>query len=65
LVPRRRKRPAISRRKVRAAKKARPPSARLPLPKKSGGRHDDDRKYSREKERRRLRRELSESGPDA
>jgi hypothetical protein len=60
LVPRRKKRPAIARRKIKDTPAPTPPSARLPLPKKSGGRHGDERKYSREKERRRLRRELSE-----
>jgi hypothetical protein len=47
---------------MKKRKPARPrgPLARLPLPKKAGQRHGDARKYSRGKEKERLRRHSEE-----
>ena len=45
-------------RKTKKRKAIGAPEARLPLPKKTEKRHGDEKKYDREKEKRRLREDL-------
>ena len=57
-MERRHKTEADVKRKTKKRKAAGAPEARLPLPKKTEKRHGDKKKYDREREKGRVRREL-------